>query len=132
MRKYFRSQFNAHNLRLEHDSASDFYVSCWQRSRSVLPLLFIRLVLFLGCLAILLASLILTAQSTIIQYWPIYLTHWGLICITLTTGAAFAVSCVAYFRGPIGKYLVMQKSIRYFGKTKQRKFRENVIFDHTK
>lgn len=103
-KKYFRKEFQKQMFSLEHDSPIDFYVSSVQANRSTVPLLCVRIVVFLGCLSILLTSIIMTSQTIISNYWPIYLTHWGLVFITITSGCALAVSARAYFAGPIGKH----------------------------
>ncbi|KAI5644969.1 hypothetical protein NE865_02943 [Phthorimaea operculella] len=36
-----------------------------------------------------------------LQYWLIFLTHWGLLAIVCTTGFATAVSARVYFYGPL-------------------------------
>ncbi|CAH0405235.1 unnamed protein product [Chilo suppressalis] len=101
MKKYFRDQFSWNRFKLEHEEAWDFYLCCWQRNRSPLPLLLVRLIVFLGCLSILVTSMVMTGQLVNVGYWFIYMTHWGLILITVTAGLAFVVSARAYFRGPI-------------------------------
>lgn len=101
--KYFKREFRLEMFKLQHEFASDFYVSCWQNNRAVLPLLCVRLFLFLGCLAILLATAIMIGESSTFGYFFIYMTHWGLIFNTLSSGFALAVSCRAYFGGPIGE-----------------------------
>ncbi|KAL4716886.1 hypothetical protein ACJJTC_012697 [Scirpophaga incertulas] len=104
-KKYFRNQFQIEKLGLEHDEASDFYLSCWQKNRASLPLVCVRFAVFLGCLGIILASLVVTGVNSKIMithgYWLIYMTHWGVIMITVTSLLAFAVSARAYFTGPI-------------------------------
>lgn len=105
IKKYCKNEFQVHMFNLEHDSASDFYISCWQRNRATLPLLCINAVIFLGCLAILLTSAIMTGMAISFAYWPIYMTHWGIFINTLASGFALAISCRAYLKGPIGKYI---------------------------
>lgn len=106
-----RDQFRWKKLKLQDDNASDFYLSCWQRNRMAMPMLCIRLVLFAGCLGILLSSMLLPERIIYIAYWPLYLTQWGLLMNLITTGMATAVSAVAYFKGPIGWYVLYLSSI---------------------
>ncbi|XP_075975305.1 protein rolling stone-like [Anticarsia gemmatalis] len=100
-KRYFKNEFQTEKFFLEHDNAADFYLSCWQRNRSTLPLLFIRTILFVGCIAIWCSSMVLTAQMFDIGLWFIFLTHWGLMFNTAATGFAWAVSVRAFIRGPI-------------------------------
>ncbi|KAJ0182365.1 hypothetical protein K1T71_001734 [Dendrolimus kikuchii] len=101
VKKYFRNEFQVQMLYLEYESPVDFYVSSVQVNRSTVPLLCVRTIVFLGCLGIFLASTIMTSMSVGFGYWPIYLTHWGLVLITVTSAFALAVSIRAYFVGPI-------------------------------
>nr|XP_004930272.1 protein rolling stone-like [Bombyx mori] len=107
VKKYFKSEFQLSNFNLNHDAASDFYLSCYQSSRSSVPLLCVRALVFLGSAGILMASLILTSQSMTFGYWTIYLTHWGIILITITSGAALAVSLVSLKTGCIEASFVL-------------------------
>ncbi|CAG9796421.1 unnamed protein product [Diatraea saccharalis] len=100
-KKYFRNQFSLKRFSLEHEEAWDFYLCCWQRNRSPFPLLCLRFLVFVGCLSILITSMVMTGQRVNFGFWFIYMTHWGLFLITITGGLAFAVSARAYFRGPI-------------------------------
>lgn len=111
VRKYFKREFQLEMFKLEHDSASDFYVSCWQSNRAVLLLLCIRTVLFLVCLATTLTSALITGLSMPFGYWFIFMTHWGITFNTLATGFALAVSCRVYFGGPIGKLNDFEKCL---------------------
>ncbi|KAM3967880.1 protein rolling stone-like [Aphomia sociella] len=101
IKKYFNNQFSKQMWLLNHEDGSKFYVSSLQRNQSPVPLLAIRLIIFAGCIGILLASIILTSEAIYFRYWPIYLTHWGLIFITVTSGFAFLVSVIAYKQGSI-------------------------------
>lgn len=103
IKKYFKQQFQPRMFSLDYEDASDFYISAFQRNRSPLPLLCLRGILFFGCICIVLASFILTAIYAFASLWPIYMTHWGLILITLASGFGFGISARAYFKGPIGK-----------------------------
>lgn len=103
VKQYFKREFQWSSFKLDHEPPSDFYVSCCQGNRDTLPLLLVRCTLFMGCLAIVLASQILTSRSLRYGLWWIFLTHWGLLFITITSGLAFAVSLRAYLKGPIGK-----------------------------
>ncbi|XP_053613813.1 protein rolling stone-like [Plodia interpunctella] len=100
-KKYLSNQFKGRMFYLEHEEGSEFYLSSLQNNRSAVPLLLIRLVVFLGCVGILLSSIILTSMSINGKYWPIYFTHWGLTLITLCSFFACWVSFAAYTRGPI-------------------------------
>lgn len=91
-------------FKLEHENPSDFYLCCWQKNRASLPFFCIRLLLFLACVGIMVASLVIIGGSfNNLGLWFIYMTHWGVLLITITTGFATAVSCRAYFKGPIGE-----------------------------
>lgn len=91
-------------LFLDHIKPSDFYLSCWQSTRSSVPLLLIRVLLFLTSLGIVLYSSILYMKFGWFKFWFIYLTHWGLTLNTLATGFAVAVSARCHFYGPISKF----------------------------
>lgn len=104
VKKYLKNQFKVYKIYLEHEIASDFYLSSLQTSSSVWPLLCIRTVIFLGCLGILLWSAILTGMKIDFKYWPIYLTHWGLVINTVCSGLATVVSVAAYYQGSIGEF----------------------------
>ncbi|CAG9796420.1 unnamed protein product [Diatraea saccharalis] len=97
LKKYLSRQFQVDKLTLQHDDASEFYLSCLQQNRSPVPLLCIRLILFLTCVGILVMSLLVDHTA----FWIIYMTNWGVVIITVTTGLAFAVSTRAFLRGPI-------------------------------
>lgn len=106
MKVYLKTQFRLSMFKLEHENPSDFYLSCWQKNRASLPLFCLRLLLFLACVGILVASLVIMGRGFgNVGLWFIYMTHWGVLLITLTTGFATAISCRAYFKGPIGKYI---------------------------
>lgn len=94
-KRYCRDQFQVKRLTLEHDIASDFYLSCWQSGQSPVPLLCFRLIIFLGCVGILAASIAIMGQGEHLAYWPIYMTHWGVFMITVVSGFAFFVSLMA-------------------------------------
>ncbi|XP_049877632.1 protein rolling stone-like [Pectinophora gossypiella] len=99
--KYFKKQFQVSKFKLKHGDPTDFYLGCWQRDVAALPMLCLRAIIFLGCLAIILTSMVMTGLGMNFGFWFIYLTHWGLFMITLTSGFAFAVSWMAYTRGSI-------------------------------
>lgn len=103
IKNYFKQQFQSQKFGLEYEDASDFYMSPFQGNRSTLPLLILRGILFLGCLSITISSFALTAVYVAASYWPIYMTHWGLVLITLASGFAFGISIIAHSRGCIGK-----------------------------
>ncbi|CAG9136773.1 unnamed protein product [Plutella xylostella] len=101
IKQYFKEQFQLRMLFLDHIKPSDFYLSCWQSTRSSVPLLLIRVLLFLTSLGIALYSSILYMKFGWFKFWFIYLTHWGLTLNTLATGFAVAVSARCHFYGPI-------------------------------
>ncbi|CAB3256387.1 unnamed protein product [Arctia plantaginis] len=101
VKKYFKKEFTVDMLSLGHDSASDFYLSSWQRNRSAIPLLFIRTIIFVGCVSILISSMVITSRVLTFGTWFIFLTHWGLVLNTVACGQAFVVSVIAFSRGPI-------------------------------
>ncbi|XP_063823649.1 protein rolling stone-like [Ostrinia nubilalis] len=109
-----RKQFQLDKLMLKNDTASDFYLGSCQCNRNALPLLCMRLVLFLGCVSMLLSSMLLPERIVDIAHWPIYMTQWGLIMITVTYGLATAVSAVAYFKGPIDATFGLPWVVRLF------------------
>ncbi|XP_035454064.2 protein rolling stone isoform X1 [Spodoptera frugiperda] len=87
---------------LEHPSPSNFYVSCWQSSRSAAPLLLLRTFLFLFSTCVLLASIAVPLTlNKHFGHWFIYLTHWGFLLIVLTTGFGTSVSAYAFYKKPI-------------------------------
>ncbi|CAH0405236.1 unnamed protein product [Chilo suppressalis] len=83
---------------LEHNSPSDFYVSCWQSSHLSWPLLLLRSILFLYSMTVLAVSV---ALDPYICYRFIYFTHWGFLAIVLETGFSTAISAYAHFKRPI-------------------------------
>ncbi|XP_049877612.1 protein rolling stone-like isoform X1 [Pectinophora gossypiella] len=88
---------------LEHPSPSNFYVSCWQSSRSCVPLMSLRIFLFLYSICVLITSIVWMPLTLDINcgYWFIYVTHWGYILVALSTGFGAAVSACVYFNRPI-------------------------------
>lgn len=112
---YFKKECRLLMLGLEHNKPSDFYISVWQTTRSPFPLLVFRTLLFLTSLAIVITSISFYISSPIpIGYWFIYLTHWGLALMTLSTGFGAAISAKRYFTGPISKYFFFLVSSSYF------------------
>ncbi|XP_050681810.1 protein rolling stone-like [Leptidea sinapis] len=99
--KYFKDQFQIQKFKLECGDCSDFYLGCFQKNRSCIPLLLIRAILFFGSLAIVIASLVIQIQADVGDYWLVYLTHWGILLMMIACGFGFAVSLRAYFGGPI-------------------------------
>lgn len=99
-----RSQCQLRKCLLEHPSPTNFYVSCWQSSRSAAYLLFLRTFLFLYSTCVLLASIVVVPLTLNIHFgnWFLYVTHWGFLLVVLTTAFATAVSALAYFRLQIG------------------------------
>ncbi|KAJ8736155.1 hypothetical protein PYW08_006811 [Mythimna loreyi] len=101
VKSYFVQEMKRSMLTLEHHKPTDFYLSCWQTTRSVVPLLIWRVLLFLTILGIVLSSIIIYALKGHFAYWFIYLTHWGLTSILFATGFALFVSARCYHYGPI-------------------------------
>ncbi|XP_026759301.2 uncharacterized protein LOC113518525 [Galleria mellonella] len=116
IKQYFSNEFSKQMWFLEHDDGSDFYVSSLQSNRSCVPLLCARLIIFIGCLGILLSSIILDGLSSVTfgVRWPVYLTHWGLIFITVTSGLSLFVSIVAYKQGSIDTTLGLPWYIKVY------------------
>jgi hypothetical protein len=88
---------------LEHNSPSDFYVSCWQSSHLSWPLLLLRAFLFLYPLSVVVTAIILDPY---ISYRFMYFTHWGFFAILLETGFSMAISAYTHYKRPIGKQLL--------------------------
>ncbi|XP_049877592.1 protein rolling stone-like [Pectinophora gossypiella] len=101
IKKYFKEETQWAMFGLEYPKPTDFYLSVWQGTRSSVPLLILRTLLFLTAVAIVLTSMILYYLNNYLQFWFIYLTHWGLMTIVLATGFSVAVSARVYFYGPI-------------------------------
>ncbi|CAH2102242.1 unnamed protein product [Euphydryas editha] len=100
VKKYFKKQFRHKMFHLKHKNNSDFYLSCFQSSTSALPLLCVRALLFLTCLGIVISSFAVSATYfPYLGMWFIYLTSWGLVLITITSGFGFGVSATIYFKG---------------------------------
>ncbi|XP_063823660.1 uncharacterized protein LOC135073406 [Ostrinia nubilalis] len=100
-REYFKDQFSVNKLTLDHGNASEFYVGWWQTGQSAVHLLCLRLILFLGCIGIFTTSLVMTSEAFSLNYWAIYMTHWGVFMIMVTSGLAFMVSLIACINGDI-------------------------------
>ncbi|XP_041974865.1 protein rolling stone-like [Aricia agestis] len=99
---YFKQECKLLMLALEHPKPSDFYISVWQATRSPVPLLIWRALLFLTSIGIVITSVTFYAISSVsLGYWFIYLTHWGLTLMILSTGFGFAVSLRTYISGPL-------------------------------
>lgn len=104
IKEYFKNEFNLLMFTLEHNDPTDFYISVWQRTKSPIPLLIWRILLLLTSLAIVITSMTFYGLSEFhIGYWFLYLTHWGLSLMVLSTGFGVAVSAKTYISGPIGK-----------------------------
>lgn len=109
--KYLKNEFQTQNFVLGHDNVTDFYVTCWQsnssarwRSASSLPLMCIRTLIFTGCLSTWIASMVITVPSTSAGSWFIFMTHWGVMLNTFTSGFAVLVSVMVILNGPTGEY----------------------------
>ncbi|XP_068626886.1 protein rolling stone-like [Battus philenor] len=98
---YFRDQLQLQMFMLEHEDVSEFYLSAFQRKRSALPLLILRTIICFGCIAILISSAVLSINFMPLPYWPIFLTHWGLVLNTIAAAFGVLVSSKAYFQGSI-------------------------------
>lgn len=108
---YLNNEFKVQMFGLGHEKITNFYLSCFQKSQSVLPLLFIRTFIFLTCFATLGVSLVPQSETDVLmRYWPIYMTNWGVVLINLTSGFAVAVSGIAFFKVPFGKLFEILKS----------------------
>ncbi|XP_011567957.3 protein rolling stone [Plutella xylostella] len=100
LRENLSREFKWRQVFLQYESSQDFYYSSWQRGRSLLPLLVARTLIFLLCLAIVIASVVLTVNMNYGGYWLIYMTHWGLLINTLAAGCGVYVSLRGYFGEP--------------------------------
>lgn len=108
---YLENEFKLHMFGLDHEKITNFYLSCFQKRQSVLPLLFIRFFIFLTCLATIVISLVNPSTSEVqLSYWPIYMTNWGVVLILITSLFAVIVSGTAYFKVPFGKLFEISKS----------------------
>ncbi|XP_026319578.1 protein rolling stone-like isoform X2 [Hyposmocoma kahamanoa] len=115
MKVYLKTQFRLSMFKLEHENPSDFYLSCWQKNRTSLPFFCVRLLLFLTCVGILVSSLVIMGGSfSNLGLWFIYMTHWGVLLITITTAFATVVSCQVYFKGPIGEDWQLDPVLDFF------------------
>ncbi|CAH2102243.1 unnamed protein product [Euphydryas editha] len=115
VKKYFKEECQLLMLSLEHPKSSDFYISVWQTTRSPLPLLIWRTLLFLSSLGIVIASLTYYIISPVsFGYWFIYLTHWGLILKVFATGFGAAISARCYFYGPINAEFTLPWYVKTF------------------
>lgn len=103
VKSYFKAESHLHMLGLDHLQPADFYLSVWQTNRSATPLLILRTLLFLASLGIILASISTYIVDGAIQFWCIYLTHWGLTLMTLATAFGAVVSFRCYYYGPLSK-----------------------------
>lgn len=114
VKSYFVQEWKVSMLTLEHPKPSDFYTSCWQTTRSSVPFLIWRAILFLTSLGIVLTSMIIYIQNGSFGYWFIYLTHWGLTSILFATGLATAVSLRCYLYGPISTDLSLPWYVKIY------------------
>ncbi|CAK1540209.1 unnamed protein product [Leptosia nina] len=101
VKKYFKRQFQTQKFKFEYENGSDFYIGCFQKNKSCIPLLLIRALLFFGSVAIVVSSIVLVAETGKGAFWPIYLTHWGIFLMMVSTGFGFAISLISFLRGPI-------------------------------
>lgn len=107
----FRKQFRWRMSSLEEAWPAQFYVSCWQSGRSHVPLLLLRGFLFLLSAGILATSIRVTLATPDVHlgYWLIYMSHWGLLLVVLTTACGTAISAHVHFQSPIGKELLLYR-----------------------
>ncbi|KAL4716919.1 hypothetical protein ACJJTC_012730 [Scirpophaga incertulas] len=98
-KNFFDDQFSLQKFGLEHEHCSDFYLCSLQNGRSKLPLFCFRLVLFLGCIGIIITSFVTYDPG--VRFWFIFLTNWGVSLITISCGLSFVVSAIAYFKDHI-------------------------------
>ncbi|XP_047526190.1 protein rolling stone-like [Pieris napi] len=114
IKEFFKEECQLHMVGLEYQKPSHFFLSAWQNTRSPVPLLIWRVLLFLTSIGIVLTSFITYVLSPIyIGFWFIYLTHWGLVMMVLATGFGVGISARCYFYGPIGT----QFSLPWYVKT---------------
>ncbi|XP_064071401.1 protein rolling stone-like [Vanessa tameamea] len=115
IKTYFKEECRLLMLSLEHPKSSDFYISVWQSTRSPLPLLIWRTLLFLASLGIFITSITFYIVSPIsVGYWFIYLTHWGLTLMLFATGSGAAISARCYFAGPISAEFCLPWYVKTF------------------
>ncbi|OWR43540.1 hypothetical protein KGM_215656 [Danaus plexippus plexippus] len=115
IKEYFKNEFNLLMFTLEHNDPTDFYISVWQRTKSPIPLLIWRILLLLTSLAIVITSMTFYGLSEFhIGYWFLYLTHWGLSLMVLSTGFGVAVSAKTYISGPIGTDISLPWYVKTF------------------
>ncbi|XP_039755992.1 uncharacterized protein LOC120630762 [Pararge aegeria] len=113
--KYFKQECKLLMLGLEHPKPSDFYTSVWQNTRSSVPLLIWRVLLFLTSVGIVITSFSFYIISPFSAgYWFIYLTHWGLSLMIASTGFAVATSARVYLYGPISADLNLPWYVKTF------------------
>ncbi|KAI5644967.1 protein rolling stone-like [Phthorimaea operculella] len=98
MGKFLRKQFQASQFSLNHRRPSDFCLSCWQKNSSSLPLLCVRVFIFLACLFILITSMVVWNYN--FGLWFIFLTNWGVFIDTVASFFAVVVSLHVYRKGP--------------------------------
>ncbi|XP_026738976.1 protein rolling stone-like isoform X2 [Trichoplusia ni] len=98
--KYFKKEFQTQNFLLEHDAMVDFYITPWQRNRSSLILLFIRILILIGCIGTWAASMVIMVPEITTPLWFIFMTHWGVMFNTLCSGFAVLISVMVIVKGP--------------------------------
>ncbi|XP_045527872.1 protein rolling stone-like [Pieris brassicae] len=101
IKKYCKKEFQIQKFKFEYDDGEDFCIGCFQQNRSCLPLLIIRGLLFLCSVAIVVSSIVLVSETGKGAFWPIYLTHWGIFLMMVSTGFGFGISLHRYMKGPI-------------------------------
>ncbi|KPI95042.1 Protein rolling stone [Papilio xuthus] len=112
VKDYFKYQLQWQMFLLEHEDVSDFYLSPFQRNRSAVPLLFVRAIICLGSVGILVSSVIYDFMP--FGYWPVFLTHWGLILNTIAAAFGVIVSARAYLRGPIDATFGLPRYVKMY------------------
>uniref|UniRef100_A0A2A4JVE8 Protein rolling stone n=1 Tax=Heliothis virescens TaxID=7102 RepID=A0A2A4JVE8_HELVI len=100
VKKYFKKEFQLRMCSLDHEDPSDFCITCWQRNRSVWPLLVIRTLIMIGCVSTVISSFVIMIQDQMgAGHWFIFMTHWGLIMNTVASLLAFGISLTELLRG---------------------------------
>ncbi|PZC75543.1 hypothetical protein B5X24_HaOG205970 [Helicoverpa armigera] len=99
VKKYFKRECQLRMCSLDYEDPSDFCISCWQRNRSVWPLLLIRALIMIGCVGTVISSLVIMGSDMGAGHWFIFMTHWGLLVNTVASVLAFSVSLAELIKG---------------------------------
>uniref|UniRef100_A0A2A4JVT0 Protein rolling stone n=1 Tax=Heliothis virescens TaxID=7102 RepID=A0A2A4JVT0_HELVI len=115
VKTYLKKEFQLKKFSLDFEDLSDFYLSCWQRSQSIWPLLVIRTLVFIGFAGSMVAAIIASAQEDINPgYRFIFLTRWGLYMNNITSFLACCLSLTKLFRGSDTTPAVLVKAYWFF------------------